>query len=211
MKIISDRPIVLASFQPAAPRAACGRPGAGLPARPRWRPRSRPRSSRRPRPAPSAGARVRSPTRSRPYPAARTAPGQWPAIWPPPGEQDLTGYDRRRLGEHDAVDDAADVPHMPGWAQLRAEPCVAFRRMYLGPDDARWPSLADPNPRVAGCLIISSTGRTGSSTGWHWDHGRAAGCSLPAPGRLHTAWRLERDWACRRPLPVAPAVELAPA
>jgi hypothetical protein len=175
MKIMFDPPTVPASFQPAALCAACGRPGAGLPARPR-------------------GAD---------HPAAPNAPGQPPAIWPPHGVQDLHGYQRRGLGE----DDAADLAHTPDRAKLRAEPGVAFRPMYLGPDDSRWPSLADPNPRGCGpChyflhrqywviywMALVSRPRCR----------RAAHCFLPAPDRLHTASRLERDRACRRPLPIA--------
>jgi Glyoxalase-like domain len=42
MKIKFDRSIVLASVQSDALRAARGQPGAGLPGRPRWRPRHPP-------------------------------------------------------------------------------------------------------------------------------------------------------------------------
>jgi hypothetical protein len=40
----------------------------------------------------------------------------------------------------------------------------------------------------------------------------AAHCFLPAPGGLHTAWRLERERARRRPPPLLPtiAIEVAP-
>ena len=104
---------------------------------------------------------------------------------------------------------------MPGWAQLRAEPGVAFRQMYQGPDDARWTSLADPNPRGCGLshyfLHRQDWVIYWVALGSRPRRRRAAHSSLPAPDRLHTAWRLERDWACSRPLPIAPAVELAPA
>src|ERR1700733_7087497 len=51
--------------------------------------------------------------------------------------QDLAGDERRRLQEEDAVDDVADLAHMPDWGELRAEPDVALRRMHRRLDDAR--------------------------------------------------------------------------
>ena len=57
--------------------------------------------------------------------------------------QDLAGNERRCLQEEDAVDDVADLAHVPEWGELRAKCGVAFRRMHWRLDDARRDSV-DP-------------------------------------------------------------------
>ena len=50
--------------------------------------------------------------------------------------KDLAGNERRRLQEKDAVDDVADLAHVPYRRELGAETGIALRRMHRRLDDA---------------------------------------------------------------------------
>ena len=55
--------------------------------------------------------------------------------------EDLAGNERRGLEVEDAVDDVGDLPYVPHWWELRAEPGVALRWMHRRLDDARRDSV----------------------------------------------------------------------
>src|SRR3954465_4735017 len=75
--------------------------------------------------------------------------------------QDLAGDERRRLEEHDRVDDVADLSDVPHRGEPCAEPGVARRGMGRGLDDSRRHGVdADA---AGGVLHREGSGRRGQA------------------------------------------------
>jgi hypothetical protein len=118
------------------------------------------------RPQRRSRAQCRCPRVRKPSSAALAWPGSW--------RHDPLSCSRRPHSSRNLTPRTAQRPGAdPGMA-------VGDRRMYLGPDDARWPSPADPDRGVVESLLIPS--EAGLVTYWVIrDHARAADGPRTAP------------------------------